>query len=441
MALQEVSMSKTEWPGFSRHCLAKGYKSCYVPGPVSTRATGGVAWLVHKSVRRCFAESFTHQGVQICAVWTQGVRCINVYCPPGHEQVCSEAIAMFWASFKIDSHDWAILGDFNCPPDEKHVVPALLFSFGATLISLPTEPTRWQGRTCIDWAMGRVSQKSDVKFDRVENNVVLSDHKGFWINLLQLRLSPWKGRLPPSPGWYKPPSVSSEKWNSVLERAWSEITNGSCFGLRLDLAQHPRPDQGKIQEEWDLFMVCLQECFISAIEILRLETSCEDLLHELQGLKEQPGLNAKGAVAYHQWCLESTRAAGNPAPGEGLRKLRRKLARLFEVRRCCKLSIRPPSSLLNKVCPQICNQNVKDILVHVEKLIHDIHTEQRKLESAQSSDRLRKWKDDMNQGTFKKLGKWIRCKESYTEKFSVYNENKTAENRQQGAQMIFDHWK
>lgn len=59
-----------------------------------------------------------------------GLRClaryVNVYCPPGHDQVCFEAIANFWASYKIDSHDWVMVRDFKCTPDDNHMVPALL---------------------------------------------------------------------------------------------------------------------------------------------------------------------------------------------------------------------------------------------------------------------------------------------------------------------------
>ena len=93
-------------------------------------------------------------------------------------------------------------------------------------------------------------------------------------------------------------------------------------------------DSVDVQIEWNLFIKNLNQCFTGAYENLMLQPGLsDDHMHELAQRLKKPGRRAKGAIATFQWFQDACSRRGHPNPGEKIRKLRRSLARLFEVRR------------------------------------------------------------------------------------------------------------
>ena len=441
VALQEVCMDSREWEGFANHCSLKGYKSFYTPGEFgSSRQLGGVALLIHKSVKHHFAESITHFGVQIQSVWVHGVRIINVYSPPNHSQVTIEALGMFWEAHQVNNHDWIIMGDFNEEPNDTSIIFSLLSTFGGRLSGDGLEATRWQGNKCIDWCMHSLRTSTEVIFRGVQNEVVFSDHKGIWLEMSFVLGSSWRGRLKPSPIWSKPSSLAAEDWIQQLEMSWKNVEQSNSYQQLMQSVRHSEPSaQGIVQKEWDLYMDCLHLCFQHGLETLSCEGQTREIQNENFRLLKQSGKSAKGAVAKHQWVRDSTLVKGNPSPGEGLRGLRRKLARAFEIRRCCKRLIRPPEELLTKVCPHMRHASNAHILAHVETVIEDVHSQQHALEVSNYHNRLQAWQRRVNTGTFKQLGRWIRSKESNLKSFQLYDNHGLAQSREEATKKIFEH--
>ena len=441
IALQEVCMDSREWDGFAYHCSLKGYQSFYVPGNLGAlRQLGGVAFLIHKSIKHHFAESLSHFGVQIQSVWIQGVRIINVYAPPHESQVLIEALGLFWETHQVNNHDWIIMGDFNEEPNDKSCIFTLLSTLGGQLAGDGLQATRWQGSKCIDWCMHSLRTPNEVSFRGVQNDIVFSDHKGIWLGSSFASSSPWKGRIKPSPAWLKPSSLAAEDWIQQLELSWNEVEQSSCYHELVHSVQNLEPDsQTIIQKEWDQYMDCLQFCYQHSLETLSSEGQTKVIQAESARLLKQNGKSAKGAVAKHQWVRDSTLVKGNPNPGEGLRGLRRKLARAFEIRRCCKRHFPPPQELLAKVCPHMRQASLAVILAHVETVIEDIHSQQNALEDSNRHQRLNDWKSRMNTGTFKQLGRWIRRKECNFTAFQLYDQAGPSRSREEATKKIFEH--
>lgn len=252
--------------------------------------------------------------------------------------------------------------------------------------------------------------------------------------------SPWKGRIKPSPAWLKPSSLAAEDWIQQLELSWNEVEQSSSYHELVHSVQNLEPDsQTIIQKEWDQYMDCLQFCYQHSLETLSSEGQTKVIQAESARLLKQNGKSAKGAVAKHQWVRDSTLVKGNPNPGEGLRGLRRKLARAFEIRRCCKRHFPPPQELLAKVCPHMRQASLAVILAHVETVIEDIHSQQNALEESNRHHRLNDWKSRMNAGTFKQLGRWIRRKECNFTAFQLYDQAEPSRSREEATKKIFEH--
>ena len=67
---------------------------------------------------------------------------------------------------------------------------------------------------------------------------------------------------------------------------------------------------------------------------------------EVRTRLRQTGRAAEGMVAKFHRVKEQK---GDPNPGDRLRTLRRQLARLYEIRRCCDRDITPSAALLHVV--------------------------------------------------------------------------------------------
>lgn len=80
-------MDLREWQGFAKVAARDGYKSYFTPGSSSVdkwnnvRHRGGVAFLVHKSVRHVKAHEIVHKDCQVSGLWLGHLQLINFYFP------------------------------------------------------------------------------------------------------------------------------------------------------------------------------------------------------------------------------------------------------------------------------------------------------------------------------------------------------------------------
>ena len=192
-------MSSCEWNGFIRHCKKLKYSCHGILGPQdSVRPLGGTAILVHRTVRHSPANSMSSEGVQITSVWVQGFRVINVYSPPGHQEICLHYLTRFWEQHRVNTAPWMVVGDFNDPP-ETSSLSSFFASQGAKLLGDGKEPTRWDGTRCIDWAMACAPIECFPVYQGLEQKIHISDHIGLRFLLNVDARYPWRGRLGTAP--------------------------------------------------------------------------------------------------------------------------------------------------------------------------------------------------------------------------------------------------
>lgn len=176
--------------------------------------------------------------------------------------------------------------------------------------------------TATDWLIGPLVTPPNTfsSKDFKKRSIFRIIKVSFW-SRNKLQLKPVKEDSKPSPKYHRPATLESEDWNDILETVWNTtVAHTEDYGaLTRALQTKADGNQQQIQLEWDLFMSCLNVGFRRAL--LKILT--------------KPGASVKGRNGQFQWCSVSTRAKGDPGGSQFLRRLRRKLARAYELKRLC----------------------------------------------------------------------------------------------------------
>jgi hypothetical protein len=451
VALQEANFSDREWNGFALSCKRKGFVGYYQQGPVSkdrwstNRFRGGVCWLVRRNVQHLIGDRFSHHGTQGLALWVSGLCIINVYVPPGHESVAMEAWNEFWEAHRLRHKQWAVVGDFNVEPTKSGLAQWLQCVGGQLLSNFSNQGSRWTSNRVIDWCM--TNTMNALTYVSHNSSVHLSDHKGFWIQLNQGTVIKVQGRLRPSPRWDKPDAISSEDWQQCLEDMWGRLHNTSETFQKLDQSLNTEIDIGEcdqnwVQSEWDLFMSCLRELFLRTLDKLAHDSPEGPLQTEVRNKLRQNGSRHKGNCAKFQLVNCCTRTKGDPSPGEHVRRLRRTLARAYEVRRCCRQNLWPPVGLLNKLWQgeSFDHLDCSSLLQKAENQISQLNLQLKQSETQRKSDAIKQWKHGINTGDFKYLGAWIRKQFQAPHNLVLTSQGQKACTPSEALQMIHDYW-
>lgn len=107
VAIQDLGMNCSEWEGFARLSKKKGYHAYRQKGATEPRPRGGVAFLIHRSVRHRFAMSHSNFNTQLIGVWINGTLFMNMYAPPGDNAVAAEVFSSFAAAVPLGP-EWVI---------------------------------------------------------------------------------------------------------------------------------------------------------------------------------------------------------------------------------------------------------------------------------------------------------------------------------------------
>ena len=326
---------------------------------------------------------------------------INCYSPPGHDPTVPTVLEEVWTQFSLPGKPWLVVGDFNKKTDES-AAGRFLQIHGGHLVGDPEIGSRWNSPHFIDWGM--VSALDEASFIKMHDHIHISDHKGFWVSITRAARAHQTGRLKPSPKWYQPTWISKPDWISFLETCWNEpVLPSSRYGSLLDALNRPFQEDSEedVQLEWDHFMACLNLCFFQAFtKIGRDPQNTEEQNREIQKVLRQPGLSAKGAPATWQQINGAAVARGDPRPGEKVRRLRRKLARVFEARRCCLKNILPPNKIDSSPDPE---RDFSDHIKQLDDLILQLQSTLTKIEADQDQkhDDIARWKARLNDSTLK----------------------------------------
>eukprot|EP00435_Cladocopium_sp_Y103_P043417 s3013_g12.t1 len=220
---------------------------------------------------------------------------------------------------------------------------------------------------------------------------------------------------PRSPSWAAP---------KVQPAVVVPVTGCEFHRLQHSLQGGPTDDSlSTVQQEWDLFMSCLNRMFIQTIRDLRESSTDESVLSELRKLDRQQGLRAKGSQAMFQWVNIPYKCKGDPHPGERGRLLRRRLARPFEIRRICRRHVLTPEELLRKVWPhEMLPVTCQGLLQKATSDIERVQTHRVEWEQTCKQEAFASWKRRINQPDLKPLGAWLRRKTRTPECVSLTSE-------------------
>eukprot|EP00438_Fugacium_kawagutii_P018177 Skav226121 [mRNA] locus=scaffold1047:156725:162455:- [translate_table: standard] len=180
--LQDIGMSPSEWNSFSRCAARKGYHCYNTPGNTTvgawgeSRYRGGVAFLIHKNVRHSMAGSLTSFDTQLLGMWIHGIHVINIYAPPGQQQVCGQVLVDYIQTNNL-GNQWAVAGDFNEEPEEQ--IHQLLQTYGAVQHG-PGEPTRWNSTRTIDWVAATAATVDNIKLQTKVQKRAVSEAAPDW---------------------------------------------------------------------------------------------------------------------------------------------------------------------------------------------------------------------------------------------------------------------
>ena len=319
--LQEVSFNPSEAAAFSRYLRKKEFSFYYQKGSPNRRqgngCSGGVGLLVRKTLPQRFAFADGDQEAQSLFVWVGGVLFGSIYAPPTEESPARAAAMFLDALISCNvqaSATWCVGGDFNEVPSHSHFEDVAGAMHGS--VCGLGAPTRWDGNREIDFFL---VNRPDLASAVSSLALKLSDHKILQTQLAVSVQSPTTASLQKGPDLTKPTHVESEQWREVVEKAWEQTTQ-DIKGVASPFAECT------VQEHWERIQALFRQTYQHAFRQVAVRHS-------------EKKLALKGQNANVKW---RSQAARGPRPENGHRKVRRKLARWYELRR---FLMRDPSQL------------------------------------------------------------------------------------------------
>ncbi|CAL1138292.1 unnamed protein product [Cladocopium goreaui] len=319
--LQEVSFNPSEAAAFSRYLRKKEFSFYYQKGSPNRRqgngCSGGVGLLVRKTLPQRFAFADGDQEAQSLFVWVGGVLFGSIYAPPTEESPARAAAMFLDALISCNvqaSATWCVGGDFNEVPSHSHFEDVAGAMHGS--VCGLGAPTRWDGNREIDFFL---VNRPDLASAVSSLALKLSDHKILQMQLAVSVQSPTTASLQKGPDLTKPTHVESEQWREVVEKAWEQTTQ-DIKGVASPFAECT------VQEHWERIQALFRQTYQHAFRQVAVRHS-------------EKKLALKGQNANVKW---RSQAARGPRPENGHRKVRRKLARWYELRR---FLMRDPSQL------------------------------------------------------------------------------------------------
>ena len=208
---------------------------------------------------------------------------------------------------------WIAVGDANETPADSSIA-LTLHSFQGIVLEQGC-PSRWEGQAELDWA--QCSQPSLVQQLRFMTEH-FSDHKCLECFLPIRTKDLSSGFLKSRPDWHKPVAATTQWWRETLSQCWDD-------------AQPSRPSDvtsGSIDDNWDRFTGALEQMFRAAFQ-MAFESNLATP-QELARALRSPGSKGSAPV----WRQRTLPRAGPRGQGSmPLRRLRRSVAQLYELRR------------------------------------------------------------------------------------------------------------
>ena len=199
-------------------------------------------------------------------VWIGGLMVTAWYVPP-HEEAAHEAARRMVALRTMAGAQARVLwlGDFD-EVEEESVIVHTCDALGLDAVSTGA-PTRWEGKTCIDWALTNVVARCE------ELPGVFSDHIGliYITEEKAVRHETWG--LKPKPSWKRPASIGVKHWREEVETAWTTLAGQHAAFMERAVGGHCTAKS--FDAEWGIFQEILEETFRNAATSVRCKLAGE----------------------------------------------------------------------------------------------------------------------------------------------------------------------
>lgn len=338
VCLQETRMTKSEAEAFHRAAQRLGFRVFQAEGHTfqdrwsQPCAAGGLAVLVDKRLVCSTPVIKVGRSSQIMGLWIEDWFISTFYAPPpssAHLDDPQQEVSTLLVELMGETHAyegrWVFCGDANETPDDS-VIGSTLHAFGGTVLQIH-RATRWESETDreIDWFSTNEAQATQPP---QWLDVHVSDHIP-----LRLQLSIRTKELQfqcfqAGPKWDRPPDINRPTWNQHVATCWDSISEEiACF--KRDHLTGPI----EVNKEWDAFLVLLDKLFRCSFDHLRrqmpdnqqVQRVAKQRLAQTKVKGRMPALVSR----YQKRC--------RPLVAQGdmqLAKLRKRVARLFELKRC-----------------------------------------------------------------------------------------------------------
>ena len=400
IALQETRFSAQEELAFARYVRKFGFHIHVSPGlpDQGNRPRGGVLWLVDKRLRCRRSVASASEDSQVAAVFVEDWMLLNFYAPPdrsGDPQLqVAEQLQHALIAEDLPAQ-WLAVGDANECPQSSYISNTLA-GFQGRVIEQGC-PSRWEGQEELDWVQTPLPNKLlDVHFGSSH----YSDHKALKFQVSCAARNSKGGFFKQRPDWIKPAAATVPWWRDTLAVAWQESS-------RFQPGFEPRHD---VDLDWEDFLCDLENCFWLAFQ----KAHDNGFATSLELSKALRSKGAKGRKPqWKQRCLPRLGPVGQGSMP--LRKLRRRVAQLYELKRHL---LRPQiSALQRKEAQQLAKrlglQPTGADPVSLRQVLQELDVSKAQLYSDQASARQTRfaaWKQHMETNP-RALGQWLRCRE------------------------------
>eukprot|EP00973_Karenia_brevis_P002658 362034-Karenia_brevis.AAC.1 len=440
---------------------ARGKPTKDEKGEVKER--GGVMIWVHRSSSAEQVLVKVLDEVQVLVVKVRNVYFMCTYAPPTSEAKVEYVRAMCelmdsegWITEKI----WFWAGDHNEQPWEDSMSLKVAALKGRVVQT--QQGTRWDSERIVDYAITNTQREPECLTERDEH---ISDHKILTCEVeAEMRKDNKIGKLKQPPSWEKPTHVREAEWRKLVESKAEEwCASAHCQKLHEKLGRS-QPDQGMIDEEWDLFMQGLHYIYreaakevIDDIEELltdaprtgseQEEEEAELLKKELEHLRKQVGNQFyKGQLGCHtktdlQW--DGTRAA------ETMKqlKLSKWLGRARSMQNWMKketwqeIQRKSGKKAWKRVWKDLAEKKMAlpDAQKALQERISKADEERRKLEKAKRATHLKQWKERMQSG-IKEVSRWMKSRTEGAASPTLVRKGEKAKTCEEATRFIRQHW-
>ena len=337
LCLQETRFNETESEAFHRAAQRRGFKVFQIAGNTfqdrwdQPRAAGGIAILVDKRLQCSSPVSKKGTSSQVLGVWIEDWFIATFYAPPGRPNVqenaqdeASALIVELMHETQAAKARWIFCGDANEVADDSTIGTSLA-AFAGTTLSIQ-RGTRWDSTREIDWFSTNAPDATDGPSTM---DLHVSDHVP-----LELRISIKDKDLnfqwfQPGPKWDRPKAIDRETWTQHVESCWANMTADIQEFHNGFLTQ----EVISVDQEWNGFLLLLDKLMRNTFAAL-LENPASNTALRQDASRKLAQTKVKGRMP-DLVSRQLKRCRPQMAQGDmQLAKLRKRTARLYELKRC-----------------------------------------------------------------------------------------------------------